>query len=202
MIKGLRIGLATVIMAGSLAANAASITSAGDALLAGSTNITFTEVVLGAANPTIAGVSFAGATAPTIVQNNILVPSSPFLGNQSSGSNGTNINITFATGVSAFGAEFYAVNSNTTLQAFDAANQLLGTILLPSTGTGVNGYLGLGGFSTAIWSARVVTTDYLGIDNFRFVTAATSVPEPGTVGLLGLGLLGAGVAARRRRRAN
>ena len=175
---------AGTLLVASAQAGATVITATGDPLLSGATVIDFTEVALNTLDPTIGGASFSGESAATLVQNNGAVSTSPFLGNETDGSFGGNVDITFATGVSAFGMALWAVNSDTTIQAFDSAANLIGTATLLSSGPAVNGFLGLGDLGATIWSARVVTTDYLGIDDFQFVT----VPEPGTWALLCAGM--------------
>lgn len=52
------------------------------------------------------------------------------------------------------------------------------------------------------WGNRVELGNFLSVDNIVVTTArapSTSVPEPGTVTLLGLGLLGMGMARRRQK---
>lgn len=202
MKKKAAIFVALTLAATGSSVQAATLVGSGDPLLNGSTIITFSEVALGAVNPTISGISFSGASGNTVVQNNSAVPTSPFLGNQiGGGGSGMTVLINFGAGAAAFGLDLFAVNSNTTLEAYDSSNNLLGSTLLASSGSAVNGFVGLGGFATQIASARVVTSDYLGIDNFRFVQSAAAVPEPATWAMLlvGFGFVGGSLRSARRR---
>lgn len=197
MKKTVTVFAALAALATAPSAQAASIFSPGDPLLSGSTTITFSEVAPGTLNPTIFGVSFSGVSANTVVSS--FGGPNPRLTNQTDGIFGTTVLIQFGTGVSAFGTDLLRVNSNTTLEAFDSNNILLGSVLLIASGTpAIDGFRGLGGFGTSIASARIVTTDFLSVDNFQFVSSAAAVPEPGTWAMLILGFGTIGFAMRRR----
>ena len=58
-------------------------------------------------------------------------------------------------------------------------------------------FSGWTGVKTFTWDSLVPGTSNIGIDDFEY--NAQSVPEPGTLALLGIGLLGMGAARRRRK---
>lgn len=91
----------------------------------------------------------------------------------------------------------------TTISIYDAANNLLGSLLTGSTIPNEKQFYGfaLTGGQTASYVTIInggTTNDAFGIDNVRFAAATTTVPEPSTVALLAAGLLAIVVGARRR----
>jgi len=94
------------------------------------------------------------------------------------------------------------------ISAFTGPN---GTGTLLGTGTGVednfqdNNLYFLGILSTAGDIGSVVFTqtggdgDHIGLDNVEFAGGTTSTPEPGTLSLIGIGLVGAALARKRLR---
>jgi hypothetical protein len=93
------------------------------------------------------------------------------------------------------------VGSTVTLTLYDAANAVVGTDSFTSVaGMPEGAIVGLSAAagSPAVWAALTFSEGDVGtgIDNLRFET----VPEPSTVLLLGVGLAGAGLLVRRKRR--
>lgn len=130
--------------------------------------------------------------------------------------------ITFAQATAAFG--FHAIDvgdfgGTMSLEILDKSGNVIDTIAAKNlTGTAANGsvlYLGVSSDAAAtdFWGVRFLSTggtsvDVFGFDNFtiagrdQLVTdpPGTDVPEPGTLALLGLGLLAAGRRSLKRAR--
>ena len=117
--------------------------------------------------------------------------------------------ISFSSGISAFG--FYATdigdfNGQVTLTA---ANGTVTNITLSNTVGAPNGALLFYGFTDTSNSYTSITfgntaagTDFFGFDDMVIGDLAQIIAsEPGILGLLGIGLLGAGFASRRRKAA-
>jgi hypothetical protein len=106
---------------------------------------------------------------------------------------------TFATGQQA--VEFFFSDDSPlgryTIQAFDADNNLLDQIVL--SGSAINVYVGFTELSSVIASVGVSSdkayNDAYSWDDFRF--SSSTVPEPNTLLLIGLGMIG--LAGLRKR---
>lgn len=203
--------LTLVLAAGSLASfgvQATAITGTGapvsNPALAGGTVIGFESATPGVYTTlTIGNVSFVGV-------DDALRISSDYGGSYNT--SGTHLNngpydstmayslrFNFGSAVNAFAFNWGAADNLWLLSAFDASNNLLDSLVLTATSSSNSGeYFGLA--AAGISYATLINQsgdagDWVFIDNFT--SSANQVPEPATVSLLGLGLLGLGAMRRR-----
>ena len=201
------VGLVCITFGGNSAAQALGITSSSDSALSGAALIDFESAPTGAfTSLTIQGVTFSTPTA-----SKVGFVSSDYAGQYNAqGQSLQNtydpnafdeLKIGFANPTNAFGFNWGASDVKWTLTAFDSANQVLDSIVLPPTLASNSGdFFGLSTGSSAISYATLLASgpnDYVFLDNFKHVSGTTqSIPTPALLpGLIGLGM---GVLRKRK----
>lgn len=193
--------LATLALSG--IASASFITSSSDSALAGANVIDFEDQTIGTyTSLTVDDVTF------TAVDNHLQIDNSYQQYNQSGIylDNGTysdngfgTLNIEIAGGTDAFGFTWGMAESFATweLSAYDGSDNLIEAYVLPSTqSSNLGEFFGIAAaniaYATLSWTGDY---DWIAIDNFSYTS---SIPEPATLGLLTLGLLGLGMCRRKQ----
>jgi PEP-CTERM motif len=112
--------------------------------------------------------------------------------------------IDFSTSVSAFAFLWGASDNTWDLRAYDAGNNLIESLVIGAVfGSNAGDYFGIAaaGIAYATLTDRldnIADGDYVFLDNFHYVENV-SVPEPSSLGLLGVGLLAVGFGRRRQK---
>ena len=156
-------------------------------------NATFSSLSTG-------GVTFTGVggslRTDNSYPNNYNGRGARYLDNNAGGT--SSITFTFAAPVSAFAFNWGASDDLWTLTAFNSLDAAIESFVLPITHSSNAGdYVGLA--DAGISYATLTTSssyDYIFVDNFT-VAAGAAVPEPTSIALLGLGLMGFAAARRK-----
>ena len=195
--------IATVIttaflLLGASVSHSTPITSSDAPLLSGATRIDFSEVPIGTLDPVIGGVEFMGDGNPVEVVFNDFFGNQdpPQLSNQTFSIDGISFDILFGFHVGAFGFEAAGVNSETILEAYDALDNLLGTISYPTDDRFGVHFRGLGALASSITRIHVNTDDFIFFDSLYFTRDSVSVPVPASLWLLLCGLVAIRVSRR------
>jgi hypothetical protein len=156
----------------------------------------------------VAGLTFTNATVLSagIGLNEIDFP--PYSGANVAYDSGGNLIVDFASLVYSVSARITYV-TRVTLTAYDAglaAVASANTIFTHNTATGGAVGSAPNELITVSWASGISRVRLAGspeggslvIDNLTYDTGAASVPEPATLGLLGLGLAGLGIVRRRK----
>ena len=189
-----------------MAANADLITSSADSSLSGSTLIDFNAETHGTFDSRSfdsGAVTFAGPGMT--VQSQYCGASGD--GQYGGGGNcigtplGTSFSIVFADPVSAFGFSWGAADQAWTMNVYGAGG-LLESLSIAAQVYPHRGFIGSNGSAGNITSVYMSASsfDYILLDDFQYKSGSTSsVPEPGTLALLGIGLAGMGLMRRRKK---
>lgn len=172
------------------------------AALAGGTVIDFESTgVFNGPSLTLSGVTFTGDT-------NIEVDSDFSYGYNNRGlyhltnhgSGPDSFRFDFAAPVDAFGFLWGAADIEWTLSAFNGATLLETLVLNPTRSSNFGDYFGIAASGITHATLTSQSSDYVFIDNFTLSAGIprAAVPEPGSIALVALGLVGLGLATRRK----
>jgi hypothetical protein len=115
-------------------------------------------------------------------------------------SNAGTATFTFTHAIDAFGTYITGLQTNLvpqeTLTFSDGSTQTIDT---PTAINGGGAFIGFTDFGKSILSVSYnATQDIVALDDVRYASATTAVPEPATLTLFGVGLLGLGMISRRK----
>jgi hypothetical protein len=190
-----------IVLLSCMPAYASFITSAGDPALSSSALIDFEAQASGSfTSLTIGNVTFSTSGGQVGYVDSAFSgqynASGQSLKNSYAIDAFNSLRISFASAVSAFGFNWGASDTQWTLRAFDSGNNLLEGWPMPiTTSSNAGEFYGISsaGIAYAILDTQTVAGsagDYIFVDNFRYAPASVGVPEPATMLLLGLGLIG------------
>lgn len=151
-------------------------------------------VSLGGFSVSVAGETFGSVwhnVGPSSSGND--VNGSPQI-NAATGSTG-GTTLAFDSAISAFGADWNGISDN----RVTSINVNGVDVAIPALLGGFWGFVSDTPFASTLLSLTSGPADGFGIDNVVYAGQSTAVPEPGTLAIMALGLVGLGVTRRRRR---
>lgn len=186
--------------------HAALISSSADSALVGGSVIDFTGMATGnASSYTVGNVTFATTTG-TLRIAQFGEGGSGWLGSGQTlttrDTTGTSaFSIVFANPVSAFGMDWGAANPSWNVSLFDAANNLLETVVFVGGNVGATFSEFYGAQHAGISRVELTSQngyDWVIVDDFTYVAGRNNqVPEPDSLALVALALAGLGISLRR-----
>lgn len=150
---------------------------------------------------TLGGVTFSGIggnlRTDNSYPNQYNVRGAHYLDNNAGSTSG--IRFDFATTLSAFAFNWGASDYQWTLAAYDASNTLIESFNVPITsGSNAGDYIGLANSGMAYATLTTGQSgDWVFVDNFTIAESGSTVPEPVSLALVSLGLVGLGVTRRK-----
>ena len=136
--------------------------------------------------------------------NALVTVSGSFIGGSAS-TGVDSVNVDFATPVSEVGAYYgnvFVPGTTETVSLYDASDALVGSYSIPANDDiNVDNFIGLESsvdFVRATFSNNA-SGFAIALDNLEFGPSQTSLPEPATLALFGLGIAGIGLSRRRLR---
>ena len=178
-------------------ASASIITSAVDPALSGATLIDFNSEVAGAqSSRTFNGEVTFSVSSGTFQVGGSFNGSYGATGNSLYTPSGQDFTIDFTSAASAFGFSWGAADRSWTMALYDSSNTLIETLNIAAQTIPYIGFIGAA--NVGISSVQMSSDsgyDYILLDDFQYITSATTVPETSSLVFLGLGF--GGLAARR-----
>lgn len=181
-----RLGLLALLVVGLQTGYAAPVTLNFDTDLSGHTLVNGNLL-----NNVYGGLGVTFNSTAVVIASGGGVVSQPNFATGAFGNFNSNLVLVFDNFADSVGAA-NVTSSDWTLTAFDANSVVLGTIHSANF-PGFVSLSGIGAIKTAVFS----TTSQYGIDNLTFNAVANHVPEPGTLVLLSLAMVGLVVVRRR-----
>jgi len=198
--------LAAAMICASSLSHAALISSSADPALAGGSVIDFTGMTTGnATSYTVGNVTFSTTSntlriAPFGEGGSSWLGSGQTLTTRDTAGN-SSFSIAFANPVSAFGMDWGAANPSWNVSLYDSANNLLESVVFVGGNAGASFSEFYGAQHAGISRVELTSLggyDWVIVDDFTYVAGRNQVPEPGSMALVALAMVGLGAVRRRK----